>query len=223
MCSFATFSTSHHGGHSGSAITALWSRTAKRTRVTPKPRWFINNKTTGTTPIPVRTATSAAASTQGAKCTTTTRTAATTTTYPLVPQHRHVAHRLAASYINRNAPHDRDSSNLADHKAPTTGETGARNRAPNVIAQTSAEDESAVGFVQRNVKKKKKLKAQGGLPRHTNRKVAQSHVNSIWMDNFLYHIGSSYVQVCRGRRFYRRRHQQSKGKTNLHLYGYASV
>ena len=69
----------------------------------------------GTMTTTVRTAFTAAASTQGVTWTTTRRTAVTTTTYPPVPQYRHVAHRLAASYINRITQHDRDNRNHANH------------------------------------------------------------------------------------------------------------
>ena len=86
----------------GAPIPAVCSRSAKRTR---------------------NTATTAAASTPDATWTTTTRTAATTATFPQIPRYRHVAHRLAASYMNRNTQHDRDDNNLANHKEPTTART----------------------------------------------------------------------------------------------------
>ena len=63
-------------------------------------------RTTGTTTPTLRKATTAAASTQGATWTTTTCTAATTITYPQFLECTHVAHRLAASYINRNTQHE---------------------------------------------------------------------------------------------------------------------
>ena len=110
----------------------------------------------GATTITVRTAYTAAASTLGATWTTTTCTAATTTTYPLTPQCQHVAHRLAASNINnRNNHHDRDSSNLPNHKAPTT-------------AGTSAQDELTVDSFQRQ---KRKIRTWRGLLIHADRSL----------------------------------------------------
>ena len=69
--------------------------------------------------------------------TTKARAAAATATCPPDPQCTHVAHRFAASYINRNTQHDR-------RKAPN----GGRNFAANAIAQTSAQDEVTVDFSQ---------------------------------------------------------------------------
>ena len=77
---------------------------------------------------------------RGAAATTTTRSAATISTDVLVPQSRHVAHRRAASCINHNRQHDRDSSNHANHKAPTP----ARTAPANAIAQTSAQNDLIV-------------------------------------------------------------------------------
>ena len=83
----------------------------------------VTTTTTGTMTLTVRTATTAAASTPGATWTTTTRTAATTSTSVLALQYRHVAHRLAANYFNRNTQHGRDNNNLTNHRAPTTATT----------------------------------------------------------------------------------------------------
>ena len=41
--------------------------------------------------------------------------------------YRHVAHPLAASWINRNTQDDRDNSNHANHKAPTRARTAPAN------------------------------------------------------------------------------------------------
>ena len=114
----------------------------------------------------VRTTTTAAASTLGATWTTTTRTAATTTTYPQVPQYRHGAHRLAASCINRNTQHDRDNSNLANHKASTTART-----APATAQQTQK-------FKQTRKTNSLLFLTHGGLPIHADRKVVHPLVSS---------------------------------------------
>ena len=58
------------------------------------------------------------------------------------------AHRLAASYINRNTQHDRDHSNLANHKAPTTGPAPAIARQTQELKQTRKTD-SPLTFFQK--------------------------------------------------------------------------
>ena len=71
---------------------------------------------------------------------------ATTTTYSLVPQYRHVAHRLAANSIKSNTQHDRTRH---PSQGTDNSKNGARNRAANAIAQTSAQDEIAVNLFQK--------------------------------------------------------------------------
>ena len=57
-----------------------------------------------------------------------THTAAATSTYILAPQNRPFAHRLAASYINRNTQHDRDTGNHASHTDREQQERGPQPR-----------------------------------------------------------------------------------------------
>ena len=94
-------------------------------RVTPKPRCpsTTSTTTTGTTTITVRTATTAAAPLQVQRGRPRHAQRLQLQRSFELPLNRHVAHRLTASNINSNTQHDRDNSNLANCKAPTTART----------------------------------------------------------------------------------------------------